>query len=278
MTDHRRRWLADTDWLAANLSAPDLRVIDGSWYLPAMGRDAKREFEDAHIPGAVFLDLDDVSARDTDLPHMLPRPEVFSSHMRRLGVGDGQRIVVYDGHGLFSAPRIWWMFRAMGVEDVMVLDGGLPKWIAEGRATDDAHRPQQQRHFSARRNAGLVADRDDVARALQSGGRTVIDARPAERFSGMAPEPREGVRSGHEPGTVNLPFSDLVTEDGTLKTNSDLARLFSDAGIDASRSTIAMCGSGVTAAIPVLAMAVLGRSSVSLYDGSWAEWGREAAT
>ncbi len=275
MTKTRADWLVETDWLADHLSDPDLVVIDGSTYLSTMGRDGRAEYLEAHVPGAVFFDIDEISDQASPLPHMLPRPEVFASKVRKLGIGDGQRIVVYDGFGLFSAARVWWMFRIMGVDEVAVLNGGFPKWTAEGRPTDQGSERRHERHFTARKRAGYIADKDDVRRALAANGPMVMDARPADRFAGTAPEPRTGVRSGHEPGTVNLPYSEFTDTAGCVKSNAELDALFRAAGHTPGAPLITMCGSGLTAAIPFFALTLLGHDSVSLYDGSWAEWGQE---
>ena len=274
MNAMERRWLVGTEWLAERLQAPDIVVLDASWHLPSAGRDAYAEYLEAHIPGALFFDIDDIAEHGTGLPHMLPSPEAFASRMRRMGIGDGKRVVVYDSVGLFSAPRVWWTFLVMGHRDVVVLDGGLPKWRAEGREIESgAPMRPQERHFTARRHAGMVADLEDVRRAVVSGEAEIVDARSRERFEGRAPEPRPGLRAGHIPGSRNVPWGDLLTADGRLKPREELERAFAEAGIDLSRPVITTCGSGVSAAILSLALAELGHRRTALYDGSWAEWG-----
>jgi len=264
--------LVSTQWLADHLKAPDVRIIDASWHLPTEGRDAKAEYRQAHIPGAVFFDIDEICDTESPLPHMLPHPVKFSSRMRKLGLGDGSRFVVYDTTGLFSAPRVWWMLRAMGHEDVVVLDGGLPKWIAEGRPVEDLPLPPRERHFTVRYHSALVRTLDEVQKALAK-GEQVLDARPADRFEGKAPEPRPGVRSGHIPGSKNLPWKTLLDADGALLSAPDLAKRFEAAGIDTHKPVITSCGSGVSAAVLALALARLGAVRTPVYDGSWAEWG-----
>lgn len=262
--------LVTTDWLAGKLASPDLVVVHA--WLPPLGQpDTPPDYPAAHIPGAVFFDVNAISDPSSDLPHMLPPAHIFASMMRRLGIGDGQTIVVYDGAGMWSAARVWWMFRAMGVEAVHVLDGGLPKWIAEGRETDDgAPARRGERHFTARLDHGLLADLGTVSRAL-SGGEQVLDARSPARFYGTEPEPRAGLRSGHMPGALNLHYATLL-QDGRLRPAEDLAAAFDAAGVDRSRPVITTCGSGVTAAILSLALAVTGQFRSAVYDGSWTEW------
>ena len=267
--------LVSADWLHQRLDAPDLGVLDGSWYLPAAGRDPEAEYLAAHIPRAVRFDIDRMSDETSALPHMLPRPEVFAARMRALGVGDGQQIVVYDGMGLFSAPRVWWMLRTFGVGDALVLDGGLPAWIAAGYPTEDgAPGPRERRHFSARLDHGAVADAGDVARALAGGTTQVVDARSAPRFRGEEAEPRPGVRPGHMPGARNLHYASLL-RDGHMKRPDELRAIFAEAGVDPERPVLTTCGSGVTAAIIALALETLGHPARSLYDGSWSEWGAD---
>ena len=266
--------LVSTDWLAQHLDAPDVRVVDGSWYIPAMNRDAKGEYAEAHIPGAAFFDIDEIADTANPLPHMLPPAEKFSSRARKLGLGDGNRIVVYDGMGLFSAARVWWMFRVFGHDDVAVLDGGLPKWVAEGRPTNFFSPMPRERHFTARMNTLMVRDLYQMRRNVESGREQVLDARSAGRFAATDPEPRPGLRGGHIPGSLNLFHDDIVDpETGTVLPADALAARFAAAGVDMGRPVITTCGSGVTAAALSLALHLLGHEEVAVYDGSWTEWG-----
>jgi thiosulfate/3-mercaptopyruvate sulfurtransferase len=272
--DDAGKWLADTAWLASHLHAPDLVVVDGSMHLPGSGRDAKSEYCAAHIPGALFFDIDAIADRSSPLPHMLPPAAMFASRMKRMGIGDGMHIIAYDGEGLYSAARVWWMFRAMGHREVRVLNGGLKKWRAEGRPLEDGPaRLRSPRHFTAVRNAELIRDAADVRSLIDSRSAQIVDARDAARFAGRAPEPRPGLRSGHIPGSINVPFASLVNPDGTMRSADELAAIFATAGVDPAGRVVASCGSGVTAGIIALALAVLGRSDAAIYDGSWSEWG-----
>lgn len=269
-------WLRSTAWLAERLEAPDIVIIDGTYFLSTMGRNAEAEFLDAHIPGAQRFDIDTVKDPESDLPHMMPPATVFSAAVRKLGIGDGTSVVVYDGLGLFSAPRVWWMFRTFGMDRVFILDGGMPKWVAEGRPTESGPgRARPTRHFTPRQNHGAVADLGDVKKALASGKTQVVDARPADRFEGRTPEPRPGLASGHMPGALNVPFGKVV-QDGRLADQATIAAAFAEAGVDLAKPVITSCGSGVSAAILWLAMDAVGREPVGLYDGSWAEWGARA--
>lgn len=265
--------LVSTAWLAAHLKDPDLRVIDASWYLPDMGRDAKAEYSAAHIPGARFFDIDEITDSRSILPHMAPPPEKFVARMRAMGIGDGHQVVVYDGAGLFSAARVWWTFRLMGKFDVAVLDGGFPKWQAEGREVEDMPPVMRDRHMMVSRQNHLVKDVTQVAHAAKLGEAEIIDARGAPRFKGEAPEPRPGLRSGHIPGSKNVPFTTLLNPDGTMKSVDALRTTFESAGVNLAKPAITTCGSGVTAAVLSLALERLGHKNHALYDGSWAEWG-----
>lgn len=277
MPENRSNHLVSTDWLHENLNQPDLVVLDGSWYLPQQERNPKREYDDQHIPGAIFFDIDAISDKSSDLPHMLPSPIAFSSAMRKLGIGDGQRIVVYDGMGILSAPRVWWTLRAMGVNDVAVLDGGLPKWLAENRTVDDHPVNRPDRHFTARLDHSSVSDLQDMLALTKQSNIQIVDARSPGRFSGEEPEPREGMRSGHIPGSGNVHYSSLLT-DGQLRDGVALRAAFESANVDLTRPITTTCGSGITAAILTLALATLGHKKLNLYDGSWTEWGGRADT
>ncbi|MEO1470194.1 MAG: 3-mercaptopyruvate sulfurtransferase [Pseudomonadota bacterium] len=265
--------LVGTDWLGQRLGAPDIRILDASYYLPGEGLDPKMEYRAAHIPGARFFDIEEISDPASDLPHMLPPVEKFVSRVRALGIGDGHRVVVYDQKGLFSAARVWWMMRVFGHKDVAVLDGGLPKWIAEGRALEDMPPEPRDRHFTARRDASMVRDVTQVALQVKLGDEQIVDARSPGRFAGEEVEPRPGLRAGHIPGSMNVHYRALLNDDQTMKGEDALRAAFEAAGVDLAKPVITTCGSGVTAAILMLALARLGHAKNALYDGSWAEWG-----
>jgi thiosulfate/3-mercaptopyruvate sulfurtransferase len=265
--------LVSTQWLADHMKDPDLRVLDGSYFLPGIPRDPKAEYDDCHIPGARFFDIDEISDKRSDLPHMVPPVEKFMSRMRAMGVGDGHQVVVYDSQGLFSAARVWWLFKLMGQDNIAVLDGGLPKWLAEGRETEDMEPIIRDRHMTVRRQNQMVKDVTQVSSASKLGDYQILDARSAGRFRGDEPEPREGLRAGHIPGSRNVPFKELLNEDGTMKDADGLRAAFEAAGADLSKPVITTCGSGVTAAIINLALERIGKTDHALYDGSWTEWG-----
>ena len=265
--------LVTTAWLADHLTAPDVRIVDASWFMPSTGRDARAEFSAQHIPGAVFFDIDEIADTDQALPHMLPSPVKFSSRVQKLGLGDGSRIIVYEAPGSFGAARVWWTFRVMGHADVKVLDGGLAKWLAEGRPVEDRTPSPSPRHFTARRDADLVRDLAQMRRIVGLGQDQVLDARAAARFRGEAPEPREGLRSGHMPGAFNLPVGEVFQADGVMKSADALRLVFEHAGLDLARPIVTTCGSGITASVLALALFRLGISRVPVYDGSWTEWG-----
>ncbi|SPH22841.1 3-mercaptopyruvate sulfurtransferase [Ascidiaceihabitans donghaensis] len=265
--------LVSTEWLAQHLKDPDLRILDASLYMPDMKRDAKAEYNAKHIPGARFFDIDDVSDGRSDLPHMAPPVEKFMSRMRAMGVGDGHQVVVYDGAGIYSAARVWWLFRLMGQMNIAVLDGGLPKWEAEGREIEDMPPVIRDRHMTVRFQNHLVRDVTQVSQASKLGSIQIVDARAAGRFRGEAPEPREGLRSGHIPGSRSVPFTTLLNVDATMKTPDQTRTIFEAAGVDLDKPIITSCGSGVTACVLALALERMGHDQWSLYDGSWVEWG-----
>jgi thiosulfate/3-mercaptopyruvate sulfurtransferase len=265
--------LVSTEWLTEHLGAPDVRIADASWYLPQAGRDARAEYEAVHIPRAVFFDIDDLSDDTNPLPHMLPPAAKFASRMRKLGLGDGNLIVVYDGAGIYSSPRAWWMLRTMGHNDVVVLDGGLPKWRREGRPVEDMAVQPYPRHFTPRQNHALSRSFEQMLAVQRASSAGIVDARSAARFAGREQEPRAGVRPGHIPGSRNVPYTELTNSDGTLKAVPALKALFAARQVDLTKPIVTTCGSGITAALEMLALQAAGANDVALYDGSWAEWG-----
>ena len=270
--------LVTTDWLAGEIGKHDLRVLDATLFLPEHGRDAKAEFEAAHVPGAVFLDLSEIADTSTLLPHMLPPPEKFASRMQALGVGDGARIVIYDNSPLRSAARAWWMLGVFGAHTVAILDGGLAKWRAEGRALESGKPVVRHRHFTVWEDRARVRTMADVQGVLKTRGAQLVDARSAGRFAGTEPEPRPELRGGHIPGSRNLHYADLFEADGTWKAKDAIEAAFRSAGVDPDRPVVATCGSGVTGATLLFALALIGRDPGALYDGSWSEWGAQASS
>ncbi|HEX8258072.1 MAG TPA: 3-mercaptopyruvate sulfurtransferase [Allosphingosinicella sp.] len=270
--------LVSTEWLAGELGAPDLRVIDASIFLPGSGRDGRTEYEAEHIPGAVYMDLEEIVDSSHPAPHMLPPEHKFASRMQTLGLGDGSRFVVYDNSPLHSAARAWWMLRSFGAHYVAILDGGMAKWKAEGRPTESGRPQVRHGHFTPMLDRSAVADKDYVSGIVHSGEHEIVDARPASRFAGEDPEPRAGVSGGHIPGSKSLPQSELFNSDHSWKQGDALRAAFDAAGVDLSRPLVATCGSGVTACALLFGAHLLGKEDVKLYDGSWSEWGADPAT
>lgn len=268
----RSRFLVTPHWLHERLGRTDVRIVDGSWYLPAQNRDGKAEYAAAHIEGAVFFDIDAIADTSSGLPHMLLGAEEFAQTVGAMGISDADTIVVYDGAGLFSAARVWWNFKVMGAKNVFILDGGLPAWVASGLPVTDAQSRYAPKVFTPRFNTSAIKSKADVIASIQSKSAQIVDARPAARFSGDAPEPRPGLRPGHMPGALSIPFLDIV-ENGMLKNLKDLQSLFTERGVDPSSPIVATCGSGVSAALVSLALTSLDAPHHTIYDGSWAEWG-----
>lgn len=269
--------LVSAQWLADEMGATDLRIVDASYHLPAAGRDALAEYETAHIPGAVFMNLAELVDTSSQVENTLPSPAKFASRMQALGLGDGSRIVLYDDSAVKTAARAWFMFKLFGANHVAILDGGLPKWKAEGRRLESGHTSLRERHFTAWSEGKRQRSKAEVLANIASGGEQVVDARSAARFSGAEADPRPGIAAGHIPGSLNLPYGDLFNPDGTYKDKAGLEAAFDQAGIDLSRPVVTSCGSGVTACVVAFGMHLLGKDDVALYDGSWTEWGADPA-
>lgn len=265
-------WFVSTEWLANHLYAPDIAIVDASWYMPNAGRNARAEYLAGHIPGAVFFDIDAIADRTTNLPHMLPTPQDFAYMVGALGIGDQMAIVVYDEQGLFSAPRVRWTFRTMGARNVRILAGGGARWRAEGRPIEQGEVTRPPARFDARLDAAAVVSFATVDHLRRTGTTTIVDARPAPRFSAMEPEPRPGLKSGRIPGSLNVPVG-MLSINGEMRPADELRGIFADVGVDLERPVVTTCGSGVTASTLALALEIAGAKRVAVYDGSWAEWG-----
>ena len=272
MSDEKSRFVVSADWLQGELGKPDLRVLDASFYLPAQKRDADAEYAAGHIPGAIRFDQDKIADHSTNLPHTIPSPDQFAAEVGKLGISENDRIVVYDGIGMFASPRVWWLFRVMGAKNVFVLDGGLDGWKAEGRALETATPAYAAATFKTNYDEARVVTLDRMRDIVSSGALQIADARSAGRFAATEPEPRAGMRSGHMPGARSLPSGSFATQ-GRFKSLPELKQTIEDAGIDLSKPVVTSCGSGITAAIITLALESLGHSDNKLYDGSWSEWG-----
>lgn len=270
--------IVSAEWLVSHLNAPDVRVLDCTYFMPGSPRTGRQVYDAHHIPGARFFDIDDVADTDSTLPHMLPAPEKFSSRVRRMGLGDGHRVICYDQNGFLASARVWWMFRVMGHGDVAVLDGGFEAWRTAGGGVEDLPPHfMADRHFTVRPRRDLVRDLDQMKQTVDAGGAQIVDARSAGRFNGTAPEPRPGLRSGHMPGSFNVPYGEVLAADGRFKPEAEIRAAFEKAGVDLSKPIVNSCGSGVTAAILALAQSVAGHDGAAVYDGSWTEWGASSA-
>lgn len=270
--------LVTTDWLANEMGASDLRIIDATWFIPGGDRNAREEYLQGHIPGALFMDLDELVDSNNPVPGMLPPPEKFASRMQSLGIGDGSRIVIYDDSPFKTAARAWFMFHLFGAHDVAILDGGFAKWQGEGRAVESGKPERRHRHFTVWQDDRNIRSKDNILANIDSQAEQLVDARGAERFEGTTPEPREGMAAGHIPGSINLPYTKLFNEDGTWKRDDALKAAFDESGVDFDRPLVTTCGSGVTASALIFALKMLGKDDVALYDGSWSEWGMDPDT
>lgn len=265
--------LVSTAWLEAHLTNSNIRIVDGSWHLPVAGRNARAEYADRHIPGAIFFNIDEISDQTNPLPHMVPSAAQFAVQVGELGIGSSNQVVVYDSVGIFSAARVWWLFRYMGHSDICVLNGGLPRWVEEGRTVSAEVPSHETEQMTTIAQSHMVRDVGAVQQATTEGNEQIVDARPSARFMGRQAEPRPGLRSGHMPGAHNVPHQMLLNPNGTMKSRSELEDVFATSGVVMHQPVITSCGSGVTAAVVSLALEIIGHPNHSLYDGSWSEWG-----
>jgi thiosulfate/3-mercaptopyruvate sulfurtransferase len=268
--------LVTTNWLSKHLHDPNVQILDASWYLPGDTRDPKAEYALEHIPGAAFFDIDAVADANSELPHMMPPPDVFAAAVQDLGIGDDHHVIIYDATGIYSSPRVWWAFNAMGHENCAVLDGGLPKWRVERRPTTSSTTAYSAGMLTPSPRPELMRGREEMLNNLTANAEQILDARSPSRFAGLEKEPRPGVKPGHIPGSANVYYADLVNVDGTLRSADELRTIFKNSAVDLARPIITTCGSGITAAIVYLAAKIAGANEVALYDGSWAEWGSMA--
>ena len=278
MSDNTENVLVSSNWLAAHLNDADVKIVDGSWYMAAENRDPHDEYATAHLPGAVYFDIDAISDTSNPLPHMFPDTNTFAAAVSKLGIANGDHIVTYDGGSMAAAGRVWWMFRAFGHERVSVLDGGMRKWREDGGAVDSGTADPAPTSYTARLKPELVRSLDDVLSLIEDQREQILDARSTGRFNAVETEPRAGMRSGHMPGAYNLPYLDLLAEDGTMRPIEELKRHFTESGIDFSKPIVTSCGSGVSATVLLLGLHLLGHEKNALYDGSWTEWGGRADT
>ncbi|WP_420547458.1 3-mercaptopyruvate sulfurtransferase [Curvivirga sp.] len=270
--------LVEADWLEAHIDNPKITILDASWHMPNLNRDAKAEYKEKHIPGAIFFDIDVVSDGKSDLPHMLPSSDDFASALGKMGISNEDLIVVYDSYGLFSAARVWWMFRCFGHDNVAILNGGSLKWESENRPMDNKVPTRQTTNYTANFKSGLIKSLSDVQVNLESMQAQVIDARARNRFNAEVPEPRPGLRGGHIPGSLNLPFADILTEAKTIKDEASIRSLFEAERLDFNKPVITSCGTGVTACVLSFALYLIGKEDAAVYDGSWTEWGGHRET
>ena len=271
--------IVSTEWLSKNINDPDLVILDGTYHLPTANRNASQEFSSKHIQGAFFFDIDDIADADNTLPHMLPSDKVFSEKVGALGINNKKRVIVYDVYGVQSAARTWWMFRFFGHDNVAVLDGGLPKWTKDGHEVSSSPVSYSSTTFECNRRPDLVRNLGDIKNIIKEDNEQIVDARSLGRFNGTEPEPRAGMRSGHMPGAISLPFTAFLDPDDKTYLSADkINQVVNSLNIDLNKPITTTCGSGVTACALSLGLFLIGKTDVAVYDGSWSEWGALADT